>query len=297
MNNPNPLRVDTVLPLGVWLKDKPWNQFWVRWFLAYALLPLALVQFINDQTNNIAFGSWFFGLYFAILWLMVLYASMSPGKPDIRLLGQVALFTAFVGVVIVLILQRFPPFSLLYAGTQFEGEMALIPRLMGFILGVGVVEEGVKALPVYLFCYRRNYDASPLMYSFIGAVSGLAFGVAEAVNYSYLYANGLMHGRFGLGAYIIAQFLRLISLPLLHACWSAIIGYFIGLAHLHRGPARSLMAFGILIAATLHGLYDTLSGSWLGLGVAALSLIVFISYVRTSSLISSQIHHQFQEGD
>ena len=282
------------MPLAVWLKDKPWNQFWVRWFIAYALLPLALVQFINDETNNIAFGAWFFGLYFAILWLMVLYTSMAPGKPDLKVLGQVGLFTAFVGVIIVTILQRFPPFNVLYAGTQIQGELALLPRLLGFVLGVGVVEEGTKALPLYLFCYKRNFDASPLMYSFIGAVSGLAFGVAEAVNYSYLYAHGLMQGRFGLGAYMIAQFLRLISLPLLHACWSAVVGYFIGLAHLHRGPARSLIAFGIGIAATLHGLYDTLSGSWLGIGVAALSLIVFVSYVRTSALISKQLHHQYQ---
>ena len=67
MKNPNPLRIDTVLPLAVWLKDQPWNRPWVRWFLAYALLPLALVQFINEQTNNIAFGAWFFGLYFETL--------------------------------------------------------------------------------------------------------------------------------------------------------------------------------------------------------------------------------------
>ncbi len=132
------------------------------------------------------------------------------------------------------------------------------------------------------------------MYSFIGAVSGLAFGVAEAVNYSYLYANGLMYGRIGLGANMIAQSLRLTSLPLLHACWGAVVGYFIGLAYLHRGPVRSFMAYGIGIAATLHGLYDTLSGSWLGLGIAALSLIVFVSYVRTSALISTRLAHQYQ---
>ena len=132
------------------------------------------------------------------------------------------------------------------------------------------------------------------MYSFIGAVSGLAFGVAESVNYSYLYAHGLVQGRIGLGGYMIAQFLRLISLPLLHACWSAVVGYFIGLAHLHRGPARSLIGFGIGIAAVLHGFYDTLSGSWAGLGVAALSLIVFVSYVRTSALISNQLFGQYR---
>lgn len=297
MNDPNPLRVDTILPLAVWMKDKPWNRLWVRWFLAYALMPLALVQVITDRTNNIAFGSWFFGLYFAILWLMVLYISMNPGKPDVRLLIQISAFTAFVGVFIVMALQQFPPFNVLYAGTQIEGELGFLPRLLGFILGVGVVEEGTKALPVYLFAYKRDFHASPLMYSFIGAVSGLAFGVAEAVNYSYLYASGLIQGRFGLGAYMIAQFLRLISLPLLHACWSAVMGYFIGLAHLHRGPARSLIAFGIGMAATLHGLYDTLSGSWLGIGMAALSLIVFVCYVRTSALISNQLNSQYEPAE
>ncbi|HLJ56109.1 MAG TPA: PrsW family glutamic-type intramembrane protease [Chthonomonadaceae bacterium] len=293
MNNQNPLKIETIFPLHIWLKDAPWNHVWVRWFLAYALLPLTLVQFVTSNTSDTAFGASFFGLYFAILWLLVLYLSMAPGRPDVLLLSQIALFTAFVGVVIVVVLQQAPPFNILYAGTQAQGELALLPRMLGFILGVGVVEETTKALPIWIFCYNRNYPASPLMYSFIGAVSGLAFGVAEAVHYSYLYANGLTHGRYGVSVYMIAEFLRLISLPLLHACWSAVVGYFIGLARLYRGPAKSLIAFGIIVAAILHGLYDTLSGSWAGLAVAAVSLIVFVSYVRTSALISKQLESQY----
>lgn len=293
MNNPTPLRIDTVLPLAVWIKDKPWNQFWVRWFLAYALLPLALTNLIGDTDKgvNLGFAAWFFGLYFAVLWLMVLYLSMNPGKADIKQLALVSVFTAFVGIIIVLVLQLIPPFNLLYSGTNSEG---LIPRLIAFIFGVGIVEEGTKALPLYLFAFRSNRPITPLMFSFIGAVSGLAFGVSEAVGYSYRYANGLLLHQLNVSSYIIVQLLRFISLPLLHACWSAVVGYFIGLAYLHRGRtvARSLVVFGIAVSAVMHGLYDALGGVG-SLVIAALTLLVFVSYVRTSNLISRQLASQY----
>lgn len=39
----------------------------------------------------------------------------------------------------------------------------------------------------------------------------------------------------------------------------------------------------------LHGTYNTLSGGWLGIVVAALSILVFIFYVRTDDVISREI--------
>ena len=294
--NQNPLKLATVFPLAVWLRDKPWNMVWVRWFLIYALLPLGVTMFINQENDNIQFAAWFFGLYFAVLWLLVLYMSMRPGNIDKVLLAQIGIFTAFVGVFIVLVFQLVPPFNLLYRDA-FSG--GFVMRTLGFVLGVGVLEEAVKALPVYLFAFRSREDLNPLQFSFCGVVSGLAFGVAEAVTYTYSYVNHLQSGDFGPGAYIIVQFLRLITLPLLHACWSGIMGYFIGLGYRYKGPQRSLIFFGLAITALLHGLYDSfaktrLFGAAGSIVIAAISLILFVSYVRTSNLISEQIQEQYK---
>ena len=293
-SNKNPLKFATVFPLAVWLRDKPWNMVWVRWFLVFALLPLGVTLLINQQNDNIQFAAWFFGLYFAALWLLVLYLSMRPGKIDRVMLGQIGIFTAFVGVFIVLVLQLVPPFNLLYQDANYGG---FVMRTLGFVFGVGVLEEAVKALPIYLFAYRYKEDITPLQFSFCGVVSGLAFGVAEAVSYTYRYVNHLEQGDFGAGTYIIVQFLRLITLPLLHACWSGIMGYFIGLAYRNRGPRKSLIFFGLAITALLHGLYDSLAktrvfGPLGSIVIAAISLILFVSYVRSSNLISDQIQEQ-----
>lgn len=286
-----PLKLDTVFPLQVWLQDQPWNRFWVRWFLAYALLPLAATSLINQGSADLRFASWFFGLYFAILWLMVLYASINPGKLDYVVITQIACFTIFVGIFLVLLIQSIPPFNILYAIINSE---SLIPRMLGFVLGVGVLEECIKLCPVYLFVFRANKPTSLLMFAFMGAVSGIAFGVAEAISYSIQYARGLVQGELTFGGYVIVQLLRLITLPLLHACWSAMFAYFLGLSFYHRHLTPRLLFFGLCLVICLHGLYNTFGG-WISLGIAGLSLILFVSYIRTSNLISRELQANYQQ--
>jgi RsiW-degrading membrane proteinase PrsW (M82 family) len=111
-------------------------------------------------------------------------------------------------------------------------------------------------------------------------VSGFAFGISEAADYSIDYAFGLEAGDWALGEYLILQFTRLITLPLLHAVWAGTLGFFIA-ASLYTPSARSGLAlFGIVLAVALHGLYDTFSDSFLGVAIAIASILVFVSYVR-----------------
>lgn len=280
------VRMSTVIPLSAWLNDRPWDLLWVRWFLVYALTPLILSRFAVES-SSLGSTAWAFGIYFALLWLAVLHVAMRPGKLDTRLLLIIAAFTSVVGVVLVLLLQQLPGFKQLY--TDALEASYLVYRLIGFIFGIGLLEEVVKWLPLLILVYREHKHYSPQMFAFAGVVSGLAFGVAESVSYSYLYARGVQLGAFGWGGYLIVQFVRLISLPLLHATWSAVAGYFMGLAVLSHRTRRALMILGVLIAAGLHGLYDAFSNSWLGLLIAALSILVFISYVRTADIITQEL--------
>ena len=127
-----------------------------------------------------------FGLYFALTWLIVLTLCMKPERVDVGLLLGVAASTAIVGVVAAFLVEQIPAVKWLF--DKAEGTFVLA-RCAGFVLGAGLVEEAAKALAIYVFFYRRARDYRPLTYAYVGVVSGLAFGVVEAVGYSYAYAT------------------------------------------------------------------------------------------------------------
>jgi RsiW-degrading membrane proteinase PrsW (M82 family) len=274
-----------LLPYRDWLADKPWNLVWVRWFLGIALFPLFLIFWASTaelQFESIAF---LFGLYFALMWAVVLYFMLTPKLVFARI-AQVSLFTMVAGIALVLLLQQLPVVSSLYSETS---SASIFGRLIGFVCGVGVVEEVAKALPIWwLYIHKRNEDSLSTIV-FLGCVSGFAFGVAEAVNYSIDYALGLTFGRLEFGEYLVVQMTRLITLPLLHAVWAGIFGYFIALSSVNRHVGKGLLLAGLLITASLHGLYDTFGGSIIGVAVAVLSIVIFISYYRSGQTLQAKI--------
>jgi RsiW-degrading membrane proteinase PrsW (M82 family) len=151
-----------------------------------------------------------------------------------------------------------------------------------------VVEESVKILPVWWFYIHKRNEDSLSTIVFLGCISGFAFGVAEAVDYSISYAFHLtINGH--LGDYLIVQMTRLITLPLLHAVWAGILGYFVALASVNRHVGKGLLLAGLIIAASLHGLYDTFSESLIGVAVAVLSIVIFISYYRSGQTLQAKI--------
>jgi len=169
------------------------------------------------------------------------------------------------------------------------GIAIVVGVLLGFVIGVGVLEECAKVLPVWwIYVHKKNVDNLSTIV-FLGCVSGFAFGVAEAVNYSISYALGLSAGGMGFGGYLIAQLTRLITLPLLHAVWSGIFAYFVALASVNRHVGNGLLLAGLVITASLHGLYDTFSGSLIGVAIAVVSILVFIAYYRSGENLQAKI--------
>jgi RsiW-degrading membrane proteinase PrsW (M82 family) len=209
-------------------------------------------------------------------------------KPKLELarIAQVAVFTIVAGIALVLTLQQFPIVSSLYSATD---SASIAGKLIGFVFGVGILEESAKVLPIWwLYVHKGNEDGLSTIV-FLGCISGFAFGVAEAANYSINYVLGLQGGRLGFGDYLIAQMTRLITLPLLHAVWTGIFGYFIALASANRHVGTGLVLAGLLIAASLHGLYDTFSDSIVGVALALLSIVIFISYYRSGQTLQAKI--------
>jgi len=70
-------------------------------------------------------------------------------------------------------------------------------------------------------------------------------------------------------------------LPLLHACWAGVVGWFVATASHRHGNPWPVVVVGILFTATLHGLYDVFSDGLLGIGIAAISLLTFMGYLES----------------
>jgi len=157
---------------------------------------------------------------------------------------------------------------------------------------VGVVEESLKAAPLIFAFLQRGAPTTPRAAAFLGGVSGLAFGVAEAVQYSFMYSQGQQSGRLNYGSYLAVQLLRFITSPLIHALWSAVIGYFIGLAATFPNRSRALVVFAIAAMATIHGLFDEFSDSWISIVICLFSLILFVGYSRTADQIMERLHRE-----
>ncbi|MCY7286650.1 MAG: PrsW family intramembrane metalloprotease, partial [Cyanobacteria bacterium CAN_BIN43] len=112
------------------------------------------------------------------------------------------------------------------------------------------------------------------------AMSGLGFAIAEGAAYSIRYAFGLTAGNLGFGSYVAANTIRFVSLPLFHAVLAGIVGYFMGLAAINRSRQGIIVALGIAIAATLHGIYNTFAGGIPGPLIIGFSILLFFTYLR-----------------
>lgn len=229
-----------------------------RKLFVLALVGLGLSVILSIAPFMHPFGIFYVvALYFSIIWGLFFYYLFKTDQVKLSL--TVLLFFGTQIVILlaysVLGISSFNPFDGLY-----EHDNALI-ALVSCILGIGVVEEFIKVLPVILILYYSKTVIQPQTAVFYGLISGIAFGVFEGVeyqmgpNFQMLLENGVEEGY--LYSYL-SNIARLTSLPFLHAVWCGIASYFVAFAYLYPRYRRSLFLLAILIPATIHGLYDFL---------------------------------------
>jgi RsiW-degrading membrane proteinase PrsW (M82 family) len=164
----------------------------------------------------------------------------------------------------------------------FQG-LAFLGSILFYFLVVGPVEETVKLLAIRLFAYSSDRFTTVLDGAVYGAMAGLGFAFIE--NALYIRRNipvadvefGL--SLLGVGGGITA--VRAVAGPG-HVIYSAFAGYYLGLAKFNREHRGPLIIKGLLIAAFIHGLYNStislgtaLVHTWTGLPV----LVSFLLYV------------------
>lgn len=128
---------------------------------------------------------------------------------------------------------------------------------------------------------------------FQGLMTGLGYGIYEATVFSDWAAPGLLVLPGGDRASIVEAFqaafvsgvVRMASLPLLHAAWTAMAGYFVGLSYASRGRPAATLSAGLSIPIAAHGLYRGFLASGLGFFaflIAGLTLLLFLAYERNA---------------
>jgi RsiW-degrading membrane proteinase PrsW (M82 family) len=143
-----------------------------------------------------------------------------------------------------------------------------------FLVVVAPVEEGVKLLAVRLSAYRRpEFDAVV-----DGAVYGAAAGLGFATIENALYITDVIGPAGGLVTGGAITTVRALAGPG-HVIYSALAGYYLGLARFNREYAGPLVLKGLLVAALAHALYNILATELPEVLAAASGLSTFGAFV------------------
>jgi len=155
----------------------------------------------------------------------------------------------------------------------------VVGSVLFFFLVVGPVEETVKLLSVRLYAYRQTSFDSVIDGAVYGAVAGLGFATIE--NAIYIRRGLDMTGEPAAAASAVGLLqlaagsditvARALAGPG-HVVYSAFAGYYLGLAKFNREHWGPIVVKGILIAALIHAVYNSLAG--VGAGAIALALDV-----------------------
>ncbi len=249
----------------------------VRWVLLFGVAPLAMWEASSILKLSFQQTVWMIALYFCSFWSLYFYGLIRPSPTVWRRALGYALFTAFVGIPIVLYSQRWPVIRQLYAMTESTHFWS---RTVGYIFGVGLLEELCKASPLIIFGLRKKTLQTTRDGLFLGFMSGLGFAAVEGVKYTVTAtATAAYYGEAaGYTSQLLQVVFRMMTGPILHGAWAGIVGWFIGVAAMRKAKEWPTITVGVLLMATLHGLNDVMAGGWLHIAIAAFSVIVFMAY-------------------
>jgi RsiW-degrading membrane proteinase PrsW (M82 family) len=303
-------QANDLLPLGDWIRHHSLRSWPVLLFLLLICVPSIALVILGDNPSASTFDhvAWIFAAYFAVAWLLLLGVIIRPEhvtRPMLVLVAVIALLTQ-VPLAVTLEVD-------LHASTAGLGPS---------IYSVGLPEELAKAIPVLavavIYRLAGRHELMPRDYLFLGAVSGLVFGASEVVH--YFTVNGVAEfyltvrsaipsiqkliltghsapesvfaALIGPVRYFILNFVwRFLTDPIIHACWSGLTGYFIGLAASGRHRWYTVAWIGLIVSAILHGLNDwsQVNGRPLWIVISLVSGILFLGYAKVGSRTDPEV--------
>jgi RsiW-degrading membrane proteinase PrsW (M82 family) len=276
------------------------------WKQAYLLPGIATVGFVvmmfaflgQPQLFNLTIS-----LYISLAAYYFVYQLCGKPKPWWVILGA-ALFTAIL--LRSPILQVFLWFFYkVLPGTAPTGQVNFISVLIAMFFGAGLMEELLKALPVFALWFIglrlskkwRSHSgiSEPLDGILIGAASAIGFTLTETLG---LYVPSIVQSITSqAGSPEIAELtgLQLLIPRVLgsvagHMAYSGYFGYFIGLSVLKPSLRWQILTIGYLSSALLHALWNTsaLVSFWLLAVVGVLSYAFLVAAILKAHSYSSR---------
>ena len=282
-----------LLPIHHWVRDRSLRNWITILFVALVVVPSVTLVYVGDDTTKISKSTWAFAIYFACAWLLVLWIAIRPPMVRPMMLLEVGLIGLIFEAPLAIWLEK-----------RLETPNQ---NLFAYIFTVGLPEEFVKILPVVVLGLILRTVWGPLTpkdYLFLGAVSGLAFGAAEAVQYINVYipansgAIATAAANQGADPTAIGQYIAMTSIqsgswrfvtdPMSHAVWAGISGYFVGLGFQHRRYFW-LALVGLGLTSVLHGINDDVAGHWFWIVEIVVSVLLFMAYVQAGGVIEQQL--------
>jgi RsiW-degrading membrane proteinase PrsW (M82 family) len=257
-----------LLPLGQKLGQVTRRPFFVPAIATIIVVLVLIASPTGSQTSMIAMGLF---LLAALGWAMY------------KIIGKPAAWWAMpavAGVVAYLVSSKLMG---LFQGLYMSAGVAAVKepgfaKMFYMLFRAALPEETIKAIPIVIGVYlaHKVLDrasawwqfrvAEPLDGMFIGAASGLGFSFQETV-FQYAPRAGLGGGE--------TLFMRVLSELFGHVGWSAILGYFIGLAVLRPENRVKTIATGFAIAVLLHAAWNGLGGGiWMAANAVISTLLV-----------------------
>ena len=168
-------------------------------------------------------------------------------------------------------------------GVERLMELPMAGMLAYFVLGVGLVEEGSKAICAFLGLSLPGWASEPLVTLQLSGAVALGFATTENVMYVVANGEGVLVGRF-------------VFATLGHVLFSSVWGFAMGVregAQERTHRRYGLLLGSLLLASLAHGLYDwflltermslavlTLAVLWFGFRQAALEAFLREEYER-----------------
>ncbi|AFZ72407.1 PrsW family intramembrane metalloprotease [Natronobacterium gregoryi] len=224
--------------------------------ISYALqsiviaVALAITVVLLAQPAFLVFDEPFLGVFFglsvvpaALLAAFIWYTDITTNEPLGLLVATFVLAVLFATLAAVVNSFLSPWFDLL----------PLIGGVLFFYVVVGPVEEAVKLLAVRFFAYRSDSFDAVIDGAVYGAVAGLGFAAIENALYISMEVVQAEAGLFAAATGITT--VRALVGPG-HVIYSAIAGYYLGLAKFNPQYAGPLVVKGLLVAAFVHATYN-----------------------------------------
>lgn len=178
----------------------------------------------------------------------------------------------FVGIFAAIFLEQ-----KLIPAQNLSGVSSALGSVFVSALGVGVIEESCKFLPLTLYIYKKKFFNEHMDGILYYAIAGLAFGIPENILYTLSFGAK-------------AGFFRIFLTPIFHAATGSVVGYYVAKSKIdHKSIYKPILAF--VGAILIHGFYDfgLLSGVALFAVIsicitAIVSIMLFILFMKAKEL-------------